>query len=65
MSNNIFCYNIEVNFNIGFNSSSYTVSEDNSFVELTIVKTLVSDGVSTSRDNITVLFLTLNGIAQG
>ena len=61
------CYNfiIEANINIGFNSSSYTVSEDNGFVELMIVKTLVSDAASTNKDNITVLFLTSNGTAQG
>lgn len=41
------------------------MSEDNGFVELTIVKTPVSDVVSTNKDNITVLFLTLNDVAKG
>ena len=53
-----------IDFNIGFTSSIYTVSEDNSFVDLTIVKTPISDAISTT-ENITVLFNTKDGTAQG
>ena len=52
---------IEIDYDgfIGFNSSVYTVSEDDGFVDLTIVKN------ASTTENITVLFFTSNGTAQG
>ena len=43
-------------FSIQFSSSAYTVSEDDSFIDLTITKTLVDDTVSSNQQSITVLF---------
>ena len=48
---------------IRFNSSIYTVSEDDSFINLTIVKN-ISDAESTT-DNITVHFITSDQTAKG
>ena len=59
----VFFY-IAIVFNIGFNASAHTVSEDDGFVDLIIVKTLASDAIS-SRENATVLFETRDGTAQG
>ena len=52
---------VEIDFDsfIGFNSSVYTVSEDDGFVELTIIKT------APTTENVTVLFLTSDGTARG
>ena len=52
-------------FSIEFSSSAYTVSEDDSFIDLTITKTLIDDAVSSNQQNITVLFYTSDGTALG
>lgn len=55
---------IAIDVDIGFSSSVYTVSEDHGFAELPIVKTVVNDFASTV-ENITILFHTSDGTAQG
>ena len=52
------------NFSIEFTSSFYTISEDDSLVNLTIVKVPVRDAISTT-ESITVYFSTLDGTAKG
>ena len=59
-------HNIQnLDFNIGFTSRVYTVSEDDDFIDLAIVKTPVSDVVPTTGNNITIFFYTEDGTAQG
>ena len=59
----LFIYIISV-FNIEFSPSTYTVSEDDGFIDLIITKTLVDAAVS-SNQNVTVLFYTSDGTALG
>ena len=59
-------HNIQnLDFNIGFTSRVYTVSEDDNFIDLAIIKTPVNDVVSTTGNNITIFFYTEDGTAQG
>ena len=58
-------HNIQnLDFNIGFTSRVYTVSEDDDFIDLAIVKTPVND-VPTTGNNVTIFFYTEDGTAQG
>ena len=47
---------------VGFSPTIYSVSEDDGFVELTIIKTL---NISETTENITVIFYTLDVTAKG
>ena len=59
----LFCMHTKVLIDIRFNSSIYTVSEDDSFVDLTIIKN-ISDA-ETTTENITVHFSTSDRTAKG
>ena len=50
-------------FNIGFDSNVYTVSEDDGFVDLTIIRTQIRN--LTNEDTVTVSFDTRDGTALG
>ncbi len=61
----LFCMHTDVHFiDIRFNTSTYTVSEDDSFVDLTMIRNLTSDAVS-ATENITVHFSTSDWTAKG
>ena len=57
-------HTLVIDFNIGFNSSAYTVSEDDGFVDLTIVKTQIRN-LTNENTTITVSFDTKDGTALG
>ena len=59
----LFCMHTKVLIDIGFTPSIYTVSEDDSFVDLTIVRN-ISDAES-ATENITVHFSTSDLTAKG
>ena len=53
-------------FNVELSSSAYTVSEDDGFIDLTIIKTLrLVDDPMSSNQNVTVCFYTSDGTALG
>ena len=57
---------VATDFNIDFASRIYTVSEDDDFVDLTIIKTPIINGSTVSiTENVTVYFYTYDGSAKG
>ena len=57
-------HTLVVDFNIGFDSSAYTVSEDDGFVDLTIVRTQIRN-LTNENTTVTVCFETEDGTALG
>ena len=59
-------YIVATDFNIDFASRIYSVSEDDDFVDLTIIKTPIINGSTVSiTENVTVRFYTNDGSAKG
>ena len=57
-------HTLALDFNIEFDSSAYTVSEDDGFVDLTIIRTQIRN-LTNENTTVTVLFETGDGTALG
>ena len=57
-------HTLAIDFNIGLDSSAYTVSEDDGFVDLTIIRTQIRN-LTNENTTVTVFFETADGTALG